>query len=89
METLNGAPVGQSAAPEVCALGQGGTIYPLAPGRLNAYEPRAGSPLIDSGLNLADSFGTEVGSHDFGGDPIPQGAGFDIGADERVPGEGC
>jgi hypothetical protein len=89
VETLNGAPVGQSAAPEVCALGQGGAMYPLSPGQLAAYELRAGSPLIDTGLNLASSFGTEVGSRDFGADPIPQGSGFDIGADERVPGEGC
>lgn len=88
-ETRAGVAVGKSAAPEVCALGQGGTIYPRAPGELKAYEPRTGSPLIDAGLNLASSFGTPVGSHDFGGDPIPQGSGFDIGAEERQPGEAC
>jgi Right handed beta helix region len=88
-ETLKGAPVGQSGAPEVCALGQGGTIYPRAPAELRAYELRAGSPLTNAGLDLKSSFGTEVGSLDFAGDPSSQGGKFDIGADEHHAGDTC
>jgi hypothetical protein len=89
IESVSGRAVGQDLAPEVCALGGGATMYPSPPGDLKAYEPRAGSSLVDAGLDLASLFGTEVGAHDFGGDPVPRGAGFDIGADERQPGEGC
>jgi hypothetical protein len=39
---------------------------------------QAGSPAIDAGANLGS-----MGSHDFFGDPIPDGAAYDIGADER------
>ena len=45
--------------------------------------------LLDAGVNLPGLFGTEVGSADFGGDPVPQGSGFDVGADERQSGDGC
>lgn len=89
MERLGHAPVGQSSPPEVCALGQGATLFPLEPGQLRAYELRSGSPLIDAGLDLAGLFGTDVGTRDFGGDRTPRGAGLDIGADERQPAEGC
>jgi hypothetical protein len=89
IESVGGKPVGQNVAPEVCALGQGPTMYPQPPGELRAYELRVGSPLVDAGLNLSSLFGTEVGSTDFGVDPVPQGSGFDIGADERRSGEGC
>jgi hypothetical protein len=64
-------------------------MYPQPPGELRAYELRVGSPLVDAGLNLSSLFGTEVGSTDFGADPVPQGSGFDIGADERRSGDGC
>jgi hypothetical protein len=89
IELLGGAPVGKEVAPEVCALGQGPTTYPQARGELRAYELRPGAPLIDAGLNLHSAFGTEVGLHDFGGEPTPQGSGYDIGADERQPGDVC
>jgi hypothetical protein len=88
-ETLAGTPVGASAAPEVCALGGGGTIYPLAPGELRAYELKPGSPLIGAGLDLAALFGTEVGHNDFGGDPPSRSGAFDIGADEHMAADAC
>jgi hypothetical protein len=88
-ETLSGSPVGQNSAPEVCAIGQAKTIYPLAPAELRAYELRTGSPLINSGLDLKGSFGTEVGSFDFAGDPSSQGGKFDVGADEHHAGDAC
>jgi hypothetical protein len=75
--------------PESCALGQGATVYPLAPGELRAYELRAGSPLIDAGIDLKGSFGTEVPSTDFASDPNSQSGKFDIGADEHHAGDAC
>ena len=89
IETVQGQPVGLSAVPEVCALGGGGTVFPRPPGELRAYELRPTSLLIGAGLNLAGLFGTQVGPHDFGGDPVAPEGRFDVGADEHQRGEGC
>jgi hypothetical protein len=89
IETVQGKPVGLNVAPEVCALGEGGTVFPSSPGELRAYELRPTTPLIGAGLDLAGLFGTQVGPHDFGGDPVVQEGHFDVGADEHKPGEGC
>jgi hypothetical protein len=89
MESVAGQPLGLSAAPEVCALGHGATMYPESPQSLTAYELRSGSPLIGAGLDLAKLFGTEVGAHDFGGDPVARESSFDVGADERRTSEVC
>jgi Right handed beta helix region len=88
-ETLNGKPVGLSAAPETCALGGGETTFPRAPGELRAYELRASSPLLGAGLDLHALFGTEVGANDFGGDPSARAGAFDVGADERQATDTC
>jgi hypothetical protein len=40
------------------------------------------SPMVNKGLNLSSTFGTNVGSRDFWGDAIPQQGAYDIGADE-------
>jgi hypothetical protein len=51
---------------------------------LAAYKLRAGSPLVDAGLNLQSLFGLSPGSTDFYGTSIPQGAGYDVGAHEAT-----
>jgi hypothetical protein len=89
VETLAGRPVGLSADPMLCALGQGGTVFPRAPRTLTTYRVRAGSPLLDAGLDLPRLFGTRVGPFDFASRRVTYGRGYDIGAYERQPGEGC
>ena len=64
--------------------GHGGTMYPDPPSRLGAYRLTAGSPMIDAGLDLRETFGLDVGTSDFFGDLIPEGR-FDIGAHEYGP----
>ena len=52
--------------------------FPITPFTLNS-----GSPAIDAGTNVCSGIsGCSMGTRDFFGNPIPQGAGFDIGAHE-------
>ena len=83
-ERLNSADTGFQLDPGLVAAGQGGTIgdtdrlFTLA-----AYQLSLASPLRDQGLNLF-ALGIDPGSRDFYGNPIPQAAGFDIGAHELM-----
>jgi hypothetical protein len=43
----------------------------------NAYDLKRTSPAIDAGMTIADA-----GPHDFRGNPVPRGGGFDMGAVE-------
>ena len=48
-----------------------------------AFILNAGSPAIDAGSNVCSGIARcSTGTHDFFGNPIPQGSGFDIGANE-------
>jgi len=49
-----------------------------------AFSLQSGSPAIDTGTNVCASIsGTcSPGTHDFFGNPVPQGGGYDIGASE-------
>ncbi|MBA3708383.1 MAG: carbohydrate-binding protein, partial [Planctomycetes bacterium] len=83
-ERLSGANVGTNVDPQLAAVGAGGTIGNADNlGALSAYKLRAGSPLIDAGIDLA-ALGIDAGGRDFWGDALPQGARLDIGADEVV-----
>ena len=85
-EMLNGHATGFNADPQLNNPGGGGTIgnadnlYTLT-----AYQLAAGSPMIDTGLTLAQ-FGINPGPTDFYGNPIPNANRglFDIGADQAA-----
>ncbi len=47
-----------------------------------AYRLKAGSPLIDAGLDLRSEFGIDPGTRDFFGTRVPAGRGVDIGIHE-------
>jgi hypothetical protein len=82
-ERWRGADVGLYADPRLSSVsraetvGVGGVLASLAPFRL-----RAGSPLIDAGLDLDRFLGRSHGGRDFWGTPLPRGRGLDIGANE-------
>jgi hypothetical protein len=83
-EKLNGNPVGYNVDPQLTAAGSGGTIGNAdLLDTLASYKLLAISPLIDHGLNVASLLGTgNPGSQDFWGNSLPQGAGYDLGANE-------
>ncbi len=82
-ESLDGLPTGFEVDPMLVAPGLAPTIDdPALLAGLDAYRLREGSPLIDRGLDLRTRFAIDPGATDFYGTPIPQGAGFDIGAHE-------
>jgi hypothetical protein len=62
-----------------CATAGGTPASPLAPLRLSPT-----SPAIDAGL-APSLFVTATGGKDFWGTPTPQGSGWDLGAEERIP----
>ncbi|MEA2709452.1 MAG: hypothetical protein QOF78_2053 [Phycisphaerales bacterium] len=69
-------------------VGNGGTFDDIENYRLPElleYTLDDGSPLIDSGLDLAALYGIDVGLHDFYGNG-PHGDDFDIGAHESLVG---
>jgi hypothetical protein len=79
-ERLFGSPTGVQTDPLLFAPGSGGTIGdPTALATLDAYRLLGGSSANDSGLPLP-SFGFVVGTHDFYDLPVPNGAGWSIGA---------
>jgi uncharacterized protein len=84
-EMLNGQPVGMNVDPLLTRVGQGEKLTdPTKLPELFAYLLQPGSPCVDAGLDLRE-FGLDPGLRDFYGNPIPQGAGFDIGAHEFAP----
>jgi hypothetical protein len=86
-EQLTGTDVGLDVDPTLVSPGVApitATADDLAT-PLAGYELAAGSPLIDAGVSLT-TLGLSPGATDFFGSAVPQGAGFDIGANEAVPG---
>ena len=82
-ETHNGEVVGKYIDPQLLNPGKGGTIGNITQlSSLNAYKLRPTSPMINSGLKLAQLFGMEIGDHDFYHTAIPQNNEYDIGAHE-------
>jgi hypothetical protein len=89
-QEMNGTTkVGWSGDPLLVAPGTAGNPGPTNLASVNAYKLQSTSPAINNGLNLASAFGLNVGTHDFWGRTIPQGAGYDVGAyeaDASAPG---
>lgn len=82
-EMVNGSPTGSAVDPLLTSPGQGGTFNePYQLNQLSAYRLQAGSPMINTGLNLTTLFGLSVGNSDYYSNAVPQGSGFDIGAHE-------
>ncbi|WP_013334393.1 Ig-like domain-containing protein [Gloeothece verrucosa] len=82
-EKVSSQNVGLSVAPGLLNAGGGTTInntYNLA--SLDAYKLGSTSPLINAGLNLNSNFGINTGLNDFYSSALPQGTGYDIGANE-------
>ena len=52
----------------------------IDPVTFQSFQPKAGSPLIDHGLNLKALAGLDPGNRDLCGTMIPQGQQYDIGA---------
>ncbi len=83
-EKLDGKDVGSYGDPKLLSfkpscVGKGGkAVSRIAPLRL-----AADSPAIDAGLDPS-KFVNDAGEHDFWGASLPQGATFDIGAEEKL-----
>jgi hypothetical protein len=74
---------GLDVDPLLTAPGAGGTIgNPDDLRFLAAYRLQAGSPAIDTGLDLLARYAVDPGPVDFYGTSLPQGVGLDIGAHE-------
>lgn len=81
--------VGRALDPMLTAPGMGGRVGdPDRLAMLDAYRLRAGSPIIDTGLDLT-GFGITPGARDFFGTSLPRGAALDVGAHEFVAGGGA
>ncbi|PYR88536.1 MAG: hypothetical protein DMF84_27965 [Acidobacteria bacterium] len=52
---------------------------------VDAYRLRDGSPMIDAGIDLSAPLDISLGTSDFYGARLPNGARYDIGANERTP----
>ncbi len=81
-ETQGGAAIGALADPRLepfvpACVGKGGARRP----RVAKWRIGAGSPAIDRGL-LPTKWVKDPGTHDFWGTLLPQGAAFDVGAEE-------
>jgi len=67
--------------------GRGGNLLPnKALNTLEAYQLKNNPDVINSGSNLNQQFGFNVGSRDFYGNSIPKNGAFDIGAHEYTGG---
>src|SRR5205823_5868150 len=82
-EILNGHGVGFAGNPLLTSPGIGQTFGNAdLLSNLTSYKLQSTSPLINSALNLYTNFGIAVGTRDFWGSTLPQGTGYDFGADE-------
>jgi Right handed beta helix region len=80
-ETLCGTNVGFSVNPQLNNPGHGGTNgVPGALANLVAYQLQTNSPMIGTGLDLRDLFGTDPGPVDFFGTAVPASGNMDLGA---------
>jgi hypothetical protein len=81
-EMTGSTAVGRSIDPMLNAAGQGGTLDDATRlETLDAYRFKAGSALVDAGLNLASLFSVDPGPADFYGTPL--GGALDVGAFEQ------
>ena len=85
-ETIDGKVVGKYADPLLRKDGTGLLTDPNRLSELTEYTLLPGSPAIDAGLPLKDAFRQDPGVRDFFGTPLPQGAGYDVGAAESIQG---
>jgi hypothetical protein len=83
-EKLAGAAVGESVDPQLLSPGNGGTVSVDELQAMTAYRLASTSPLIDAGVNLSTVNATPVAT-DFFGDAVPQGNGYDVGAEDVGP----
>ena len=85
-EIVQGAITGRFIDPLLVAPGTAVLTDPsrIPEGSLSGYMLKSGSPLVDSGLNLKEMFGIDIGERDFFGTEIPQGNGFEVGAAEYL-----
>jgi hypothetical protein len=85
-ERWRGEDVGLYADPLLSGLTRGeaaGVGPPLA--SLRPFRIRAGSPLINAGLDLGPFTNRGSGDRDLWGTPLPKGRGIDVGANEHDP----
>jgi hypothetical protein len=83
-EMLDGSPVGVNLDPLLNRPGNGERLTdPTRLPELFAYMLQPGSPAIDAGVDFR-KLGVDPGPHDFFGNPIPRGSGFNIGAHEAA-----
>jgi hypothetical protein len=84
-ETLNGKAFGLTVNPQFMAPGAGQTLNDATLLRtVTAYNLHGTSPLIDAGLDLRALFAIDPGPRDFKGTAVPQGKGYDMGANEVI-----
>ncbi|MDF2438412.1 MAG: right-handed parallel beta-helix repeat-containing protein [Bacteroidota bacterium] len=69
-EMVNGIATGINADPMLLNAATGAIIYPGLTTQLNAYKVAAGSPAINGGVNLMNTFGINAGPHDYFNNPI-------------------
>jgi hypothetical protein len=89
-ERLNGTNTGFEVNPQLANPGGAGTVgnADLLEASLGAYRLKPTSPLLDRGMNLWASFGTNLGPRDFFGTPLPTDPSaastylYDVGAGE-------
>lgn len=80
-ERLRVAATGLAVDPKLTGINGGQIMAGKGPlPDLAAYRLMPGSPLINTGLDLAKEFGVDTGKQDFWGAPIPQAGVFAIGA---------
>ncbi len=81
-ETVGTVASGGSLDPQLAEPGGGVTVGPSGDlTTLSAYRLARTSPLINAGVNLS-ALGVTPAATDFFGQPTPDGAAFDVGADE-------
>jgi hypothetical protein len=83
-EHANGATTGSALNPLLTNAGAGPTLGDATRlETLDAYRLQAGSPAVDTALDLA-AFGISRGTRDFWGTTVPQGNAADVGAGEGL-----
>jgi hypothetical protein len=83
-EHVNGSPVGSAVNPLLTDAGAGPTLGDATRlETLPAYRLQAGSPAVDTALDLA-AFGISPGARDFWGRTVPEGNAADVGAGEGL-----
>jgi hypothetical protein len=82
-ETLDGTATGYSLNPLLKDAGGAGLLAnPHKMSENTSYQLEIGSGIIDKGLDLKTTFGTETGTYDFFGNPSLLGGSQDIGCFE-------